>query len=121
MNTARVTIQTEDFDASAELALAHVAALGHRDVALVARGEETGRGNEPGVVARSRAAEIAAAARHGIRLRRYAIGQTFAAGWEVFDEVRASGASAVLLHNEPAGSGFVSAAAAAGGARPRRQ
>ncbi|WP_246207549.1 LacI family DNA-binding transcriptional regulator [Tsukamurella spumae] len=118
-DTAGTAFCDADFDASAESAFTHLAELGHREVALVARGEGVKRIEEPGVVARSRAAEIAAAARHGMGLRRYPIAQTFAAGWEAFDEIRASAATAVLLHNEPAGLGFVSAAAARGVVIPR--
>ncbi|CAM3773900.1 LacI family DNA-binding transcriptional regulator [Tsukamurella ocularis] len=102
-----------DFDAAAEEAVAHLAKRGHRDVAVLT-GPPVDRSHAPGFAVRSLAAVDAAARRHRIRSRVVPTAATFAGGWDAYAGVAAGGATAVLLCNEPAGVGMISAAAAAG-------
>lgn len=112
-DTTGIAYCDADFDAAAEEALAHLTGLGHRDVAVLARQEGAG-GHRPGVDVRSRAAVDAAVARHGVRARVLPVPATFPAGWDAYADVAGAGVTAVLVCNEAAGLGLVSAATAAG-------
>ncbi|WP_231855650.1 LacI family DNA-binding transcriptional regulator [Tsukamurella pseudospumae] len=102
-----------DFDAAAEEAFAHLGGLGHRDVAVLVREIPDGA-HAPGVDVRSRAAVDGAVARHGVRAHVLAVPSTFAAGWDAFAGLADGPVTAVVVCNEPAGLGLISAAAAGG-------
>ncbi|WP_040766253.1 LacI family DNA-binding transcriptional regulator [Tsukamurella sp. 1534] len=103
-----------DFDAAAEEAVAHLTALGHTDVAVLVRSEGDDGAHRPGVDVRSAAAIDAAVTRHGVRARVLPTPATFAAGWDAYAGLAAEPVTAVVICNETAGLGFVSAATAAG-------
>lgn len=107
-----------DFDAAAEEALAHLARLGHREI-VVLTGPAPDGPRAPGFAVRSVAAVEAAVRRHGASARIVPTDATFAAGWETHAGIAAGPATAVLLCNEPAGLGLLSAASAAGTRIPR--
>ncbi|MBS4101520.1 LacI family DNA-binding transcriptional regulator [Tsukamurella paurometabola] len=102
-----------DFDAAAEEAVAHLTGKGHRELAVLT-GPAVDRARAPGFAVRSSAAVAAAVRRHGARARVVPTAATFAGGWDAYAGIAAGPATAVLLCNEPAGLGMISAAAAAG-------
>ncbi|MBT8162230.1 LacI family transcriptional regulator [Arthrobacter sp. GN70] len=100
-----------DFDAGGILAVEHLAALGHKEIAFLGRSE-----GFVAAISRAKEAVVAAAAQHGVELRVFMCPATIPAGREIFEEIQdtAPGVTAVIGINEGATVGLMDAAELAG-------
>ncbi|WP_035750255.1 LacI family DNA-binding transcriptional regulator [Arthrobacter sp. 35W] len=100
-----------DFEAMGELAVAHLAALGHTKIGLVTHSQESLDAGY-GPMVRSRDAVAASAARHGIGVRLFPALSTLAGGREVFDQILATAptTTGIVAVNEAATVGLLGAA-----------
>lgn len=101
-----------DFEAMGELAVAHLAGLGHTDIGLITHSQES-LDVGYGPMVRSRDAVAASASRHGITVRLFPAVSTLAGGRDVFERILAAApnTTGIVAINEAATAGLLGAAA----------
>ncbi len=115
LETAGRSFVDADFEAIGELAVAHLASLGHRNIALMTHSQES-LDTGYGPMVRSRDAVDAAAKRHGVHVRLFPAASTLAGGREVFERIleAAPETTGLIAVNEAATAGLLVAAARQG-------
>jgi DNA-binding LacI/PurR family transcriptional regulator len=100
-----------DFEATGEMAVEHLAGLGHRDIVFLSQSQESLDAGL-GPLVRSRDALIAAGREHGMRVHVFSAASTGPAGRDVLDRIleTAPQVTAIAQINEAATLGLIAAA-----------
>ncbi|UVJ39854.1 LacI family DNA-binding transcriptional regulator [Arthrobacter sp. CJ23] len=119
-NAEGLTFVDADFEAMGELAVAHLAALGHTEIGLVTHSQESLEAGY-GPMVRSWDAVAASASRHRIGVRLFPAVSTLAGGREVFEQILATApqTTGLVAINEAATIGLLGAASNHGWLVPR--